>query len=29
MARIEALTIAAGDLASGAALPPIPAIAAE
>jgi hypothetical protein len=29
MARIEALTIAAGDLASGAALPPIPAIAAD
>jgi hypothetical protein len=29
MARIEALTIAAADLASGAPLPPIPAMAAE
>ncbi len=29
MARIEALTIAAADLASGAAPPPFPAAAAE
>ncbi len=29
MARIEALTIAADNLASGASLPPVPAMAAE